>query len=96
MTDIQIEHEEQDDGGMFFYAKKGVRLAEMTYVRSGEKLVIIDHTGVNEQLQGQGIAHKLLEAAVAWARATGTKLHATCSFAKAQFERDASLKDVVA
>lgn len=92
---LDIEHAEDDGRGAFFIAKQGIRLAEMTYSRAGEQLVIVDHTEVNEQLQGMGVGRKLLNALVAWARETGTKVIATCPYAKAQFERDASLRDVL-
>ena len=92
---IQIEHAEQDGRGSFFVAKQGIRLAEMTYSRAGEKLVIVDHTEVDDRLRGLGVGRKLLDAVVAWARETGTKIIATCPYAKAQFERDASIRDVL-
>ena len=92
---LNIEHEEDAGRGSFFFAKQGVRLAEMTYVRAADKLVNIDHTAVSEQLQGHGVGRKLLDAVVAWARETQTKIIATCPYAKAQFERDASIRDVL-
>jgi predicted GNAT family acetyltransferase len=58
--------------------------------------VIIDHTEVHPKLQGLGVARKLLDAAVAWARATKTRVMATCPYALAQFERDLSIRDVLA
>jgi predicted GNAT family acetyltransferase len=75
--------------------KQGVRLAEMTYSRVDPKLVIIDHTEVNEALQGLGVARKLLDYAVDWARTTETKIIATCPYAKAQFAKDPSIRDVL-
>ena len=93
--ELTIEHEEDDGRGAFFFAKQGIRLAEMTYSRTSDKLVIIDHTEVSEKLQGHGVGRKLLDAAVAWARETQTKIIATCPYAKAQFERDASIRDVL-
>lgn len=92
---IEIEHTEEDGRGAFFIAKQGIRLAEMTYSRASEQLVIVDHTEVNEQLQGLGVGRKLLNALVAWARETETKVIATCPYAKAQFERDPSIRDVL-
>ena len=68
----------------------------MTYSRAGDDLVIIDHTEVNEQLQGLGIARRLLDAAVAWARTTKTRVTVTCPYAKAQFAKDPSIQDVLA
>jgi uncharacterized protein len=93
---IEIEHSEEDGRGAFFIARQGVRLAEMTYSRTDQKLVIVDHTEVSEQLQGLGVGRKLLNALVDWARKTETKIIATCPYAKAQFERDASIRDVLA
>lgn len=93
---IEVAHEEADGRGAFFVAREGQRLAEMTYVRVSEQLVIIDHTEVHALLQGKGVARKLLDAAVAWARATGTKITPTCPYAKAQFDKDGSIRDVLA
>jgi uncharacterized protein len=92
---LKIEHSEDDGRGAFFLAKQGIRLAEMTYSRAGEKLVIVDHTEVSEQLQGLGVARELLNAVVAWARETETKIIATCSYAKSQFDKDPSIRDVL-
>jgi hypothetical protein len=58
-------------------------------------VVSIDHTEVDESLRGQGIARKLTLAAVDWARKSGVKLLPVCPFAKAVFDRDPSLHDVL-
>ena len=83
---IEIQHREEEGRGAFFVEREEDRLAEMTYARVTPKLVIIDHTLVDERLRGLGVARRLLDTAVAWARSTGTKLAATCPYAKAQFE----------
>jgi len=93
---IEVSHAEEDNRGAFFVAKQGVRLAEMTYSRASAELVIIDHTEVDDQLRGLGVGRRLLDTAVAWARKTQTKIIATCPYAKAQFERDPSIRDVLA
>jgi predicted GNAT family acetyltransferase len=93
---VSIQHAEEQGRGAFFVEREGVRLAEMTYVRVDPALVIIDHTEVHEALRGLGVARQLLDAAVAWARASGTRVRATCPYASAQFERDASIRDVLA
>lgn len=91
---IQIDHQEDEGRGGFYVEREGTRLAEMTYSRVNEKLVIIDHTFVDDRLRGLGVARRLLDSAVAWARSTNTRLAATCPYAKAQFEKDASIQDV--
>jgi predicted GNAT family acetyltransferase len=91
---LEVRHEETGGRGAFFVEREGQRLAEQTYSRVDEHRVIIDHTEVHPKLQGLGVARRLLDAAVAWARATGTRVIATCPYAKAQFEKDASIRDV--
>jgi uncharacterized protein len=96
MGDVKIDHLEEGGRGAFFVERDDVRLAEMTYSRADEKLIIVDHTFVDERLRGLGVARKLLDALVAWARASGTQVMATCPYAKAQFEKDASIRDIYA
>jgi uncharacterized protein len=91
-----IAHEELGHRGAFFIEQNGKRLARMTYSRANAALVIIDHTEVDPLLSGQGVGRRLLDAAVAWARETNTKVMATCPFASAQFARDPSIRDVLA
>lgn len=93
--EISIERAEEDGRGTFFVAKQGIRLAQMTYSRASDNLVILDHTEVDDRLRGLGVGRKLLDALVGWARETGTKLIVTCPYAKAQFERDPSIRDVL-
>lgn len=92
--DIQVEHLDRPDSGVFHLTRDGQRLAEMTYRRLGPSHVVIDHTFVDPSLRGGGVARQLLDAAVAWARASGTRLSATCSYVVLQFARDKSLQDV--
>lgn len=90
-----IHHEETGHRGSFFIERDGKRVAELTYSRGNATLVIIDHTEVGSELSGQGVARKLLDAAVAWARQTNTKVMATCPYSLAQFAKDASIRDVL-
>lgn len=91
-----VQHEEADSKGAFFIARpEGGHLAEMTYSRANPTLIIIDHTEVAPSLAGKGVGRKLLDALVAWARDTHTKVVPLCSYAKAQFEKDASIWDVL-
>lgn len=90
-----IEHEEEGSKGAFFVQVEGRRVAEMTYSRTNAKLIIIDHTDVDDSLRGQGVGRKLLGALVGWTRRTGIKVIPVCPFAKAQFDKDASIRDAL-
>jgi predicted GNAT family acetyltransferase len=90
-----IQHQEHDAKGAFFLEKEGQRLAEISYSRTNATMVIVDHTEVDPSLSGQGVGRELLGALVQWARSTGTKVVPLCPFAKAQFGKDASLRDVL-
>ena len=91
-----IQHEENGNGGAFFIVREGRRVGEMTYRRQSGGTALIDHTEVSPELRRQGIGRALLEAAVEWSRATGTKFSATCSFVQDQFAKDPSIRDVLA
>ena len=90
-----IQHEEAASKGAFYIDKAGQRVAEMTYSRTNATMVIVDHTDVDPSLGGQGVGRALLGALVDWARTTGTKVVPQCPFAKAQFGKDASIRDVL-
>jgi predicted GNAT family acetyltransferase len=94
MTDT-IRREERDGRGAYVFERDGRRLAAMTFVRDGEKHIVIDHTEVSDELRGQGVGRKLLDAYVAWARESGTKIAATCPYARSVFDKDASIRDVL-
>ncbi len=100
MTDprasLVVAHSEADHRGAFFVERDGQRLAEMTYSRADASLIIVDHTEVHDALRGLGVARKLLDALVAWARETKTRVMATCPYALAQFEKDPTIRDVLA
>jgi predicted GNAT family acetyltransferase len=91
-----IEHEEYGDGGAFFIVREGRRVGEMRYRLKSGGVALIDHTEVSPELRRRGIGRALIEAAVEWARATETKVSATCSFARDQFAKDPSIRDVLA
>lgn len=82
-------------GEGFFIDEGGRRIAELTYAPTGEGRVVADHTWVDGALRGQGIARALLDALVAWARQSGTKIVPQCSYIAREAQRDASLRDVV-
>jgi uncharacterized protein len=92
---MEIKHQESGKKGSFFIQPAGTKLAEMTYVWSGEDKIIIDHTEVQEELKGQGAGKLLLAEAVAFARNNKIKILPLCPFAKATFEKTPEYSDVL-
>lgn len=92
---MEIKHIEKGGRGAFLIrGEDRERLAEMTYVTSGESGFIIDHTEVDDSLRGQGIGDKLLAEAVKYARETGLKIYATCPFALKKLQGNDEYADV--
>jgi len=93
-----IGREEKGHRGAFYLDRDGVRLASLTFSKGPDgKIVMLDHTEIFDgALKGKGVARKLVEASVAWARETNVKLVAVCPFAKAVFDRVPALRDVLA
>lgn len=94
-AELVIQQEDRDGGGAFFVEGQGRRLAELAYTRSDPRTVVLVHTEVSSALQGRGVARKLVDHAVAWARRSGTRLVPECSYARSVFDRDPELADVL-
>jgi uncharacterized protein len=92
---LQVNQEEHDGHGAFFIDRDGTRVAEMVFRRIDPRRVRITHTEVDPSLRGLGIARRLLDTAIAWARATETRFEVTCPYARRQFENDPSIGDVL-
>lgn len=79
--------------GTYEYVQNGERLAEITWqVREG--VMHMDHTYVSGTLRGQGVAKKLLDRAVQYAKEQNYKMKAHCSYVVAAFEKSDAYNDV--
>jgi uncharacterized protein len=92
---MDIERIEHGSKGAFIIKVNNERLAEMTYSKAGDKLIIIDHTDVSDALRGKGAGKQLVHAAVEYARANQIKIIPLCPFAKAVFDKTPEFKDVL-
>lgn len=92
---MTIQHQPRDHKGSFLHQENGEVLAEMTYSRAGESMIIIDHTEVSEKLRGQGAGAKLVETLVGYARENKIKIMPLCPFAKSVFTKREDLRDVL-
>ncbi len=93
---MQIQNEEHGAKGAFFIEQNGEWIAEMTYKKSGAGMIIIDHTEVDESLQGKGVGKDLVEAGVKFARTNNLKIVAECPFAKKVIDETPEFQDVLA
>jgi len=93
---VQIEFEDNGHKGRYVVRGADGAEAEMTFTRSGDSRIIIDHTGVPDAFRGQGIGAKLVTRAVEDARAAGKTILPLCPFAAAQFARHPEWADVLA
>lgn len=89
---VRIVYEEKNNRAAAYFA--GINIGESTYSKS-EKLWIIDHTFVEEEYGGQGIAKKLVAELVNQARNKGVKILPLCPFAKREFENTPEYADVL-
>ncbi|MBQ3347692.1 MAG: N-acetyltransferase [Synergistaceae bacterium] len=62
--------------------ENGRVVAEITFPETSPGVFVINHTFVDESLRGQGMASKLVQAAVEEIKRRGGKVEATCSYAK--------------
>ena len=82
----RIKHVRRRTGGEFVVMRGRTRIAELTYDLSATTMAI-DHTFVDPELRGAGIAQKLVDAAVAWAREHQRRIVPICPFVKTVFNR---------
>lgn len=70
------------------YAKdcSGNVLAEITFPKTAENRISINHTFVDQSLRGQGIANHLMTLVVNKAKVNNWKIFAVCSYAKNWFK----------
>ena len=85
---MDIKFNEENGRGRWHVTPEGSdEAAEMTFSRTNDTLIMIDHTFVPPAARGQGIGEKLAERAYADAKEKGWKIIPVCPFFKAEAER---------
>lgn len=92
---MEINHRKEENKGAFIATENGEKAGEMTYSKAGDTLIIIDHTEVDPTFGGQGVGKKMVLAAVDFARENNIKILPLCPFAKAAFDKDSTIQDVL-
>lgn len=77
------------------YNDQDVEIGEMTWSDAGSDMMIIDHTFVDENYRGQGLAEQLVKSGVDKARRENKKIIPLCPFAKREFQEKAEYDEVL-
>ena len=78
---MNFENFKIESNRIFQEDEAGQVIAEITFPETTPGLFVIDHTFVDSSLRGQGIASKLVQAAVDEIKKRGGQVKATCSYA---------------
>ena len=74
---------QKNEGRIFAQDETGKLVAEITFPMTEPGVYCIDHTFVDGSLRGQGVADRLVRAALEQIQANGGRPTATCSYAAA-------------
>ncbi|MDR3473662.1 MAG: GNAT family N-acetyltransferase [Devosia sp.] len=91
-----VEREEDDFGGRYFIRLAADAQGEMTYRKTGSKVITIDHTFTPPAFRGRDVALSLVNRMIADVRGEGTKVVPLCSYVMAQFRRHPDWADLLA
>jgi len=87
---------QKEPNWIFAKNEKGEIIAEVTFPKYKENLVVINHTYVNDSLRGQGVAGQLMEECHAMLVKDGRKAKATCPYAVKWFENHPEKREILA
>ena len=85
----------QEESKIYLNDDNNHMIAVVTFPKVSEGVVNLDHTFVDPSLRGQGVAGKLMEAAVAYFRSNNLKVKPTCSYAVKWFSEHTEYEDVL-
>ncbi len=84
------------EGDSFVLGEDGKEItARIDFHRSPDSTIVIDHTEVARQHQGQGVGLLLVDMVVALARKEGAKIVPVCGYAKKILSKGAEYADVL-
>ena len=91
-----IQHKHSETKGVFYVAgeMEDDYLAELIYMKTGDGNIIVEHTEIADELQGQNVGYQLVHSVVEYARSQGVKITPMCSFTRAVLEKKPEFRDV--
>ncbi|RYY55346.1 MAG: N-acetyltransferase [Chitinophagaceae bacterium] len=91
-----IQHKAIGSKEMFYVEEDGKIVAEMVFNKPSPDRMVIEHTEVNESLQGKKVGFQLVHRGVEYAREHNLKIIPLCSFAGSVFKKTSEFGDVLA
>lgn len=91
---IDIKHKENDRNGSFSIYENQQLAGHMFYRYKEDKVIDIYETEVNEAFEGKGLATKLFDKAIEFAKSKNLKVIPSCSFVKAKLDENEDLKSL--
>jgi predicted GNAT family acetyltransferase len=71
-------------------------IGELTFKQKDATTIIADHTFVSEELRGEGLAEKLFNKLIEYARENELKIIPECSYVAMKMKRTSEYDDVLA
>ena len=92
---LEVTQHNWETKGEFVATFDGQKAGLMTYSWAGEDRIIIDHTEVEPAYNGKGVGKAMVYKAVEFARENNLKIIPLCPFAKATFQKNEEIRDVL-
>jgi predicted GNAT family acetyltransferase len=92
---MEILIKEQESKGFAIAREDNKRAGIMTYSIPASDFIIIDHTEVEPEFNGKGVAKQLLYKIVEMAREKNIKILPLCPYANAMFKKLTDIQDVL-
>jgi len=92
---LEITQKNRETKGEFIAIYDGQKAGLMTYSWAGDDKIIIDHTEVEPAYNGKGVGKAMVYKAVEFAREKNLKIIPLCPFAKATFQKNEEIRDVL-
>ena len=93
---MNFDHTNSGNRGLFEAKEDGRSAGEIIYSKAGENQLVIEHTEVDPEFQGQGVGKKLVHKVAEYARENNLKIVPECSYAKKVMQRSSEYDDVLA
>ena len=91
---MDFHHTKDAAHGLFIAQQDGQKAGEVSYFESGDNIIVLDHTAVEDAFQGQQLGKRLVDQVVDYARANGLKIVPQCTYAHRLFEKSDHYADV--